>query len=79
MTLERVAHRRAQLLRFARMAGYALAVQLLTSGASWPGWRGLWSLLPGAAETVLRQALPVKPIPERISGAPSAAAPSEPS
>jgi hypothetical protein len=63
VTSEQVAHRRAQLLRFARMTGYALAVQLLAFGGNWPGWAAVWSLLPAAAETALRQALPVKPLP----------------
>lgn len=57
------AHLRAQALRFVRVTAYALLAQLTLTGGTWPGWAGLWSLLPGALETGLRQVLPVKAIP----------------
>lgn len=56
-------HVQAQALRFVRVSAYALVAQLLLTGFAWPGWAGLWSLVPGALETGLRQALPVKPLP----------------
>jgi hypothetical protein len=65
------AHVRAQILRFARVSAYALIAQLLLTGFAWPGWAGLWSLVLGAAETGLRQALPVKPLP-RVASEPAA-------
>jgi hypothetical protein len=57
------AHLRAQALRFARISVYALLAQLALTGFSWPGWAGLWALVPGALETGLRQMMPTKPIP----------------
>ncbi len=64
------AHVTAQLLRFARVTGYALVAQLLLTGFSWPGWAGLWALVPGALETGLRQVAPVKAIPA-VTSAPA--------
>jgi len=55
-------HAKAQVLRFLRVLGYALAVQ--AAGLQhWPGWAGLWALAPAAGETVLRELLPVRPLP----------------
>lgn len=55
-------HARAQLLRFARVSALAFAAGLLTTGGK-VSWASLWALAAGAAETSLRQLLPVKPIP----------------
>ena len=56
------AHVQAQVLRFVRVSGYALAVQVAASGLVWPGWRAVWALVPGALETGLRQVSPVRPV-----------------
>lgn len=71
------AHVQAQALRFLRVSGYALVAQLLLTGFEWPGWAGLWSLVPGALETGLRQVLPVKTIP-RVTSEPAVPVPPAP-
>lgn len=65
------AHVRAQLLRFARLTAASLAAEYLRAGGHLPlTWATLWVLLPGTAETALRQALPVKPLP-RVTAVPA--------
>lgn len=55
-------HTRAQLLRFARVSALAFVAGLLTTGGK-VSWASLWALAAGAAETGLRQLLPVKALP----------------
>lgn len=58
------AHVRAQIARFARMTGLALGTAFMAQGGTLPGtWRSLWVLLPGAAEVLLRELVPVAPLP----------------
>lgn len=56
------AHLKAQALRFVRVSALAFVAGLLTTGGK-VSWSSLWALVAGAAETGLRQLLPVKPIP----------------
>jgi hypothetical protein len=58
------AHVRAQVLRFARMTGLALGTAFMAQGGTLPlTWRSLWVLLPGTAEVLLRELVPVSPLP----------------
>jgi hypothetical protein len=58
------AHLRAQALRFARMTGLALGTAFMAQGGTLPlTWRSLWVLLPGTAEVLLRELVPVAPLP----------------
>lgn len=58
------AHVRAQLARFARMTGLALGTAFMAQGGTLPlTWRSLWVLLPGTAEVLLRELVPVAPLP----------------
>jgi hypothetical protein len=66
-------HAKAQAARFARMVAYAVVGQLLVLG-HWPGWAGLWALAPAVGETLLRELLPVKPLPA-IAGVLASASP----
>lgn len=69
------AHVRAQLARFARMTGLALATAFMAQGGTLPGtWRSLWVLLPGAAEVLLRELVPVAPLPT-VTAVPAAQEP----
>ena len=69
------AHLAAQTLRFARMTGLALGTAFMAQGGTLPlTWRSLWVLLPGTAEVLLRELVPVVPLPT-VSSVP---APPEP-
>lgn len=54
-------HVRAQALRFARVSLLALGASYVVAGR-WPGWAGLWALVPGALEAGLRQMLQTEPV-----------------
>lgn len=56
------AHVKAQALRFVRTSGLAFVALLLATGGH-VGWSSLWAMLVGAAETGLRQLMPVAPLP----------------
>ena len=56
------AHLKAQVLRFVRTSGLAFVAMLLATGGH-VGWSSLWAMLAGAAETGLRQLVPVAPVP----------------
>lgn len=56
------AHVRSQVLRFVRVSVLAFAASLPADGGR-VSWSSLWALAAGAAETGLRQLLPVKPLP----------------
>lgn len=67
------AHVRSQVLRFVRVSVLAFLTSLPVDGGS-VSWSSLWALAAGAAETGLRQLLPVKPLPA-VASVPAAAAP----
>lgn len=56
------AHLKAQALRFVRTSGLAFVALLLATGGH-VGWSSLWAMLVGAAETGLRELIPVAPLP----------------
>lgn len=56
------AHLKAQALRFVRTSGLAFVALLMATGGH-VGWSSLWAMLVGAAETGLRQLMPVAPLP----------------
>lgn len=60
------AHVQAQVLRFLRVSALAFLASLPADGAD-VKWSSLWALAAGAAETALRQLLPVKLIPSVAS------------
>jgi hypothetical protein len=58
------AHAKAQLLRFGRLTVAAAFAEYLRQGGHLPlTWSTAWVLLPGTAETVLRQVRKVKSVP----------------
>lgn len=56
------AHLKAQLLRFVRTSGLALAASLLATDGH-VSWSSLWVLIVGAGEVGLRELIPVAPLP----------------
>lgn len=56
------AHLKAQALRFLRVSALAFLTALPVDGGN-VSWSSLWALAAGAAETGLRQLLPVRPLP----------------
>lgn len=56
------AHLKAQALRFVRTSGLAFVALLLATGGH-VGWSSLWAMLVGAAETGLRELMPVESKP----------------
>lgn len=58
-------HVQAQLLRFARTTALSFLVLYIQAGGHL-SWSSLWAVGPGVAETLLREARPVNPLP-RIS------------